>query len=218
LENLAKMGFEIKKNLEDGFFSFLLRVIGYIKKNYLGIWRAIIFESEIDNKCQKKNSDLKLNLRLATKKDIDSMDKENFKFNEKAKKYFIDRLEKGDRCILSLNNNKIIGYLWAMKDSMEITPFRHFTLSKNRAYLYNAFVLKEFRRKRVITAMHEYIYEILKKEGKRFIVLVIDADNKSSLKTRNSARDKKIGHIIHFRFFGLKYDHIKKKNLLYLQN
>jgi hypothetical protein len=105
-----------------------------------------------------------------------------------------------------------------MKDSMEITPFKHFSLSKNKVYLYKAFVLKEFRGKKVVGAIHEYLSDMLKKEGKRFVITSIDIENKSSLKPRFRAGDKIVGKVIHIRFFGLKYDYIKKKDLIYLQN
>ena len=212
------MGIRIKKYFEDGVFSFFLKVLNYIKKKYLGIWRVIILESKLKNTCFKKNTKLKLSFRLATKKDIKEMDNEKYGYSINSKKYFINRLEKGDRCILALYDKKIIGYLWAMKDFMEITQHKHIALSKDKVYLFNAFVLKEFRGQRIITVMHEYICDILKKEGKRIVVLVIDADNKSSLKTRYRCGDKRIGIIIRVRFFGLKYDYINKKVLFYLQN
>jgi 4-hydroxy-tetrahydrodipicolinate reductase len=64
-------------------------------------------------------------------KDIEEMDERLYDYSKNAKQYSIDRLEKGDRCILALYNDKIIGYIWVMRDTMEITQFKHISLSKN---------------------------------------------------------------------------------------
>jgi hypothetical protein len=212
------MGLEIKKNPNEGVFSFFLRVIRYIKRNFLGISKTIIFELDLENSGLKNAADLNLFFRLATKEDIGAMDEENYDYDQNAKKYLINRLEKGDRCILTLHDNKIIGYLWMMSGSMELTQQKHISLSKNRAYSYKEFVLKEFRGKRVHQSMYDYLIDMLKKEDKRFVVSTIDADNKSSLKTRGRGGFKIVGNIIRISFFGLKYDYLKKKDLFYLQN
>jgi ribosomal protein S18 acetylase RimI-like enzyme len=184
----------------------------------LGISKTIIFELDLENSGPKNVTDLDLSFRLATKKDIDVMDKENYDYDKCAKQYLINRLEKGDKCILTLQDNKIIGYLWMMSNFMELTQLKHISLSKNRAYSYKEFVLKEFRGKRVHGTMYDHLIDMLKKDGKRFVVSTVDADNKSSLKTRRRGGFKIIGNIIRIRFFGLKYDYIKKKDLFYLQN
>lgn len=212
------MDLEIKKNPNERIFSFFLRVIRYVKRNFLGISKAIIFELDLENPGPKNVTNLSLSFRLATKKDVDVMDKENYDYDENAKKYLINRLEKGDRCILALHDNKIIGYLWVMSDCMEITQFKHVSLSKNRAYSYKEFILNEFRGKRVHGVMYDYLIDMLKKDGKRFVVSVVDADNKLSLKTRGGGGFKIVGNIIRISFFGLKCDYINKKYLFYLQN
>lgn len=212
------MGIRIKKNSENKDLSFFLRVIKFIKNNYLGVSKAFIFELDLENPGKKTGIDLDVTFRLAIKEDIEAMDKENYNYDKNRKKYFIDRLEKGDRCILALHNDKIIGYLWIISDAMELCPSKYISLSKNRAYVYNGFVLKEFRGRKLHAAMTEYLIDILKKDGKRFVVSAIDTKNKTSLKTRSKHRYYIIGKLIHIRFFGLKYDYIKKKGLIYLQN
>ena len=209
---------KIKRNSEEGAFSFLLRIVRYINKNICGISKAIIFELDLENPGLKTVTDLDLSFRLATKKDIDAMDKEHYDYDKSAKQYTMDRLAKGDRCILALHNNKIIGYLWTMRDTMELTQFKHISLSKNRDYSYKEFVLKEFRGKRVHGSMYAYLIDMLKKDGKRFVVTAVDTYNKSALKIKRRGRYKTIGNIIYIRFFRLKYDYVKKKNLIYLQN
>jgi hypothetical protein len=209
---------KLKKKSEEGFFSFFLRIVRYINGNICGVSKAIIFELDLENPGPKTATDLDLSLRLATKKDIDAMDKEHYNYDKIGKQYSIDRLAKGDRCILALHNNKIIGYIWTMRDTMELSQFKHISLSKNRAYSYKSFVLKEFRRKRVRGTMFSYLRDMVKKDGKLFIVSTVDSNNKISLNMLSSSGYKIIGNIIHVRFFGLKYEYVKKKNLIYLQN
>ena len=209
---------ETKKNPNKRFFHFFLRVMKLINRNILGISKAIIFELDLENPSKRRATDLNLSFRLATKKDIEKMDKEHYDYDKKAKKYSLNRLEKGDRCILALYNNKIIGYMWTMKDAMELTQAKYISLSKDRAHLYKGYVLNEFRGRRVHQAMYNYSVEMLKKEGKRFIISVVDTDNTSSLKTKTGSEFKIVGYLVHVRFFGFKYDYIKKNELHYLQN
>jgi len=215
---MEKTGKKNKKNPKSGILSFLLRVIYYVKKCVLGLYKSKIFELDLEHPGPKIISDLNPSFRLATKKDILSMDKDHYDFDEKAKKHFIDRLKKEDRCILALYNRKIIGYICVMKNQMELRPYKYIFLSKNRSYSYKGFVLKEFRGRRLHGAMYGYLIDMLRKDGKRFVVSTVDLDNKPSLKTKSRGGYKIIGKITHLRFFGLKFDYIKKKNLSDLQN
>jgi len=207
-----------KKHKNGKIIYFLHRIINYVKKYIIGIYRAKIFELDIKNPGPRIVSDLNPSFRLAVKKDILSMDKDNYDFNKKNKVYFIDRLERGDRCILAIYKGKIIGYIWLIKDKMELRPKKYIDLGKNRSYSYKGFVLKEYRGRRIHGAMYGYIIDILKKDRKRFVVSTVDMDNYSSLKTKERGGYKTLGYLTHLRFFGLKYDHISKKNLNYLKN
>ena len=145
------------------------------------------------------------------------MNFENYNYDEKAKKYAEERLKKGDICVLALNKGRIIGYVWIMYYEFEISKNNLISLSKNRASTYNSFILKEFRGKRVRNSMDNYIYEILRKVGKEYLVCLIEKHNIASQKTRERAGYKKIWHIFEFRFFGLRYVYIDKNLLSYLQ-
>jgi len=199
--------------------NIFLRIINYFNNNVFGISQSIIFELDLKNPDSKRVTNLEITLKIATKEDIKKMDKKLYNYNKKGKKYSIERLEKGDKCVLAIHKGQVIGYLWTMKDTMELSQFNHIPLSKNRAYTYKSFVLKDFRGKRIHGSMYNYLCDLLKKEGKEFVISVINTNNKASLKTKSSIKYyKKIGKIINLNFFGLKYDYIKKKDLSYLQN
>jgi len=205
---------------EEGIFFFFLKVLKYINTNICSISKGILFELDLEKSYPKVAMELELSFRLASKKDIDSMDEEHYDYDEDSKQYAKDRLAKGDRCILALHNGRIIGYLWVMKDHLELALYKLLLLPKNKAYTYKGFVLKEYRGKRIHAAMYACIVDMLKKEGKRFVISAVDINNKPALKTKlkNRADYKTIGTLIHIKFFGLKHDYIKKKDLLYIQS
>ena len=204
---------------EESAFSLFKKILKYIKAKIFKISKVIIFELALVKSVSKVATELELSFRMASEKDINSMDEKHYGYDSKGKQYSKDRLAKGDKCILALHNDKIIGYIWLMKDHMELSQYNHIPLPKNKAYTYNGFVLKKYRGKRVHAAMYAYIVDMLKKDGKRFVISEVDEANKPALKTKNNERGefRKIGKIIQIRFLGLKYDYIKKKELKYLQ-
>jgi len=205
---------------EEGIFFFFLKVLKYINANICGISKKFIFELDLEKSYPKVTTKLELSFRWASEKDIYLMDEEHYDYDEKSKQYTKDRLAKGDRCILALHNGRIIGYLWVMGGHMELVPYKLILLPKNKAYTYKEFVLKEYRGKRIHAAMYAYIVDMLKKEGKRFVISAVDIDNKPALKSKSRDRGKYeiIGTLVHIRFFGLKFDYIKKKDLPHILN
>lgn len=192
-----------------------MRVFRYIKNNIFSISKVIIFELDLEKKYPKVTIEQELSFRLASEKDINSLDKKHYGYDKKSKEYAKDRLAKGDRCILALHNGKIVGYLWVMRDHMELATNKLLSLPKNKAYTYKGFVINDYRGKRIHAAMYARIVNMLKKEGKRFVLSAVDSKNKSALKTKlkNRADYEKIGTLVHIKFFGLKHEYIKKKDL-----
>lgn len=203
-----------KKNKQE----FFIKVADFFLENIFKIKKLIIFELDIENPTKIIPSPITLSFRFGTKKDIDSMDNMYYDYDAKGKKYSKNQFDKGDNCVLAINNNRIIGYVWIMKNYMELSKYNHIPISIKRSYIYKGFVLKEFRGKRVLNAIDNYIINILNKEGKKFIVTTVEISNKSSIKARDRLGFKKVGKIIQIIFFGLKYDYIPKKDLIYLQS
>ena len=203
---------------EEGFFSFILKTIRYINSNICGISKTIIYEYDLENPTPKIATNLDISLRLASEKDIDSMDEEHYGYDQNGKKYSKNRFKNGDKCILALYNKKIVGYLWVMYDNMELSEYKLVPLSKNKVYSYKGFVMKKHRGKKIHWAMYHYLIDLVKKEGKRYILSGVKTDNEPAIRIKEKGVYKKIGNVIHFRFFGLKHDFIKKDVLRYIQN
>jgi L-amino acid N-acyltransferase YncA len=197
---------------------FIIDKVNFLLINTFFINKLIIFELDIENPKKIIPSPINLSFRICKKKDIDLMDNEFYDYNEKGKKYSKNQFDKGDRCILAINNDRIIGYVWIMKNHMELSVYNHIPISTKRSYIYKGFVLKEFRGKRVLNAIDKYIIDLLNEDGKKFIVTTVSIYNKHSIRARERLGFKRVGKIIQMRFLGLKYDYIPKKELKYLQS
>jgi len=205
---------------DEGIFILSKKILKYLKSKMFQISKELIFELDLEKCVPRADSKIELSLRWGSKEDIDSMNEENYGYDQHGKNYSKERLDKGDKFLLALHNGKIVGYIWAMKDKMELSEFNHISLPFNRVYTYNTFVLKEYRGKRVQGAMYTYLINTLRRDGKRFAVDLTNTNNKSALEIKNKYRGefKIIGRVIQIRFLGLKYDYINKKDLKYLQS
>lgn len=202
---------------DEGLLSFFKRVLKFIASKTIDIRKLIIFELDLQSPVKKTYMQKDLFFKVATKRDIDSMNIEDYGDTERGRQYSKERQTKGDKCILAIKKGKIIGYVWIMKNHMELSSSNYISILSERVYLYKNFVLKEHRGKRVLNAIDYYLINVLRKEGKKYIVTTIDKGNKPAIKARDRIGFKRIGKIIQFRFFGLKYDYISKKDLTYLQ-
>jgi len=201
---------------EEGITSFFRKVLKFIALNLVRIRRVNIYELNLEDSVRRILPQVKISFRLAEVTDIESMDEENYGYNSEAKKYSVERLKKGDECVLALYNGKIAGYMWIMKGYMELSQFKHIRVPKNRAYIYNGFVLKEFRGKRILNAMDTFVIEKLRKEDKKYLVTTVAQDNKSPVKARDRMGFKKVGEIIAFKALGYQYSYVPKKSLDYI--
>jgi hypothetical protein len=161
-----------KKIAKEGLWSCVVQVLKHINTNICGVHRALIFELDIKNTEVPNVATVELSFQHASKQDIDALDEEQFPYDAKGKQYAYMRLERGDTCVLALHKGIIVGYLWMMKDEMELSEFHYLPLSSKRMYLYNAFVLPDYRRRGVCQAMDIYFYEMGKKVGKQCVVLI----------------------------------------------
>ena len=197
---------------------FFINSMEFFRENIFNIEKLKIFELNLENPIKEIFPQIEFTIRLGSKKDIDSMDLINYRYDFAGIQYSKDRLEKGDKFILAEKDGKIIGYTWVMENLMELSIYNHISLPNKRVYYYKNFVLKEFRRKRVLNAIDNYVINMLRKDKKKYLVTTVAVKNKPAIKARERIGFKRIGKIVHFRFFGLKYDFIPKKDLNYLQN
>jgi hypothetical protein len=202
-----------EKNLK----SPIVQKINFLIINTFFVNKLFIYEFDAENPEKIIPSPLNLSFRLCQRCDIDSIDSELYDYSESAKHYSKHQFDQGDRCILAINNDRIIGYVWIMKNNMELSIHNHVPISAKRSYIYKGFVINEFRGNRVLNALDKYVIGLLKQEGKKFIVTSVSFYNEPSLRARERMGFRRIGTILQIRFLGLKYDYIPKKQLQYLQ-
>ena len=202
---------------DNGFIAFAEKLFKYIAARIFTIRRVIIFELDLEEPVKKVDCQIKVSLRLASKNDIESMNKEDFDYDQKGKKHSRERLKRGDRCILALHNDQIIGYVWVMEGQMELSIDNLVPLPKNKAYVYKGFVAEQYRGKRVLNYLDKFLIEELKKEHKKCLLKTVDINNTQAVKASVRMGFKKAGNVIQFRILGQDHDYISKEDLLYLR-
>ena len=200
---------------DEGAISLIKKIIRYLASLILQVEKLYIFQLELKKSFPTIKSELDLSFRLAKKEDIENMNFDYYGFDKKSKKYCLNRLKKGDKCLFAIYKNEIVGYIWAMNDIIELEGSKSYKLPKNIVYTYNGFVIKKYRGKRIHGAMYTYLLDLFKKEGKQFVLSGVSSTNKSSLKTKNKERGnyKKIAYLYQIKIFGKYFVYIKKKDL-----
>ncbi len=198
-------------------WSFIKKWLGPVKRYILKrirITPMLIYELNLNKPAGKKSyGNRHLSFEFANLDDIKNLTYKECACDRNAKKYAIERFEKGDRCLLAKYRGEIMGYFWIMNRAMELSQFNHIPLPDHKAYLYRAFVVQSYRGQRILCAMHNYYYELLKAQGKTNILEIISIWNKSSIKAHKRIGMKPIGMIMQIRFFGFAHDCISKASL-----
>jgi hypothetical protein len=185
------------------------------------VWRVhrqYVMELDISGDLKKVDPLIPLSFRTATEEDILGMDEEATNFIPERKPYFVERLKKGDKCLLAFHQETLAGYLWLMYGRMELSKSVHMAISPDRAYIYNGFTRKEFRGKRVINALRSQWVDMLRADGKTCIVGTIYHDNASSLQSGFRTGYKNVGTIYQLRIFMIDYPYMPGKLKRYIQS
>ncbi len=190
----------------------------YISSMVFRLQRQLVFELDITSPLVKVKPLIELSYRMANSDDIASMDEKKTNFIPERKRFFIDRLQQGDQCLLAFHKETLAGYLWLMKGAMELSRSVHLSLPDHRAYVYNGYVINEYRGKRVINALRSQWIDMLRAEGKTRLVATVYHDNASSIQTIIRSGYEKIGTIWQTRVMLLNFPFLPRKERRYLQS
>ena len=202
---------------QEGFYALIIKSLRNILCKFFGIGNEIIFELNLESFSDEFQPRMELSFQFASETDLHIIQNEIYGYNNKGIKKSMERFHKGDKCLLSLYQGTIIGYVWIMRGRMERSSSQYIDLPDHRVYLYNGFVLEEFRGKRVLNSMDSFLIHRFKKEHKRTLITVVARDNISSIKARERMGFKRVGHITVIGLLGYQYGHIPKKDLTYLK-
>jgi ribosomal protein S18 acetylase RimI-like enzyme len=198
---------------EKGFKGSMKKAVSILFSALYRINRLLIYELELREPVTPITSDIDLTYGFATFNDIQSMNKEDYNYSWKGKRYSLQRLHQGDRCLLAFYGNEIVAYLWIMNGYMELSQSHHIPLPVGKTYLYKVFVVKNFRGKKILNAMHSYLFPLLYRENIRYLLTTVNVNNQSAIKAKTRSGFKEIGHIVHYRLLGFHHDYISPNDL-----
>ena len=137
------------------------------------------------------------NIREGTMGDVDAMSS----LEPKDKQIFIDRFKTGEYCVVSVYENKIIGYAWfSDKPNHLESRFKYdFIIPTDSIYAYDAFILPEYRIRGIWLFFQKFIFEKTKEISRKKVITMIDYDNANSLKTHI-----RFGYVIYKKVFFIK--------------
>ena len=200
----------------EGLTGLIKKAITIVSNYVFKYNKLVIYELDLRKPLKPVRAKMDLVFRIAQISDIEAMDKGSYNCSDKDKIYLFKRLEEGDKCILALHKERIVGYVWVMKDFMELSQSHFIHLPKNKTYIYKSWVLSEYRGQRVLNAIDNHIFAILKREKEEAVVTTVNITNTAAVKPRERIGFKRIGHILQFSSFGFMYNHISKKDLAVL--
>ena len=126
----------------------------------------------------------------------------------------LDLVSRGDKCLGLKANGKIVGFTWFRFDRFEYPPSKGFLLRENEAYLYDMFILKDYRGSNLAPLLRYRCYQELGKIGRTVLYSVSLIPNAPAIafKKKLNARTLSLGLYIrlgkglHFNLTLKKYD------------
>lgn len=104
-----------------------------------------------------------------------------------GKQRVMENLEGGDTCMGLKKDGRIAAFTWfstGNRGSIFYTP----SLKENEAYLYDVYVLEDFRRRNLATILRHKSYEVLVEMGRDTFYSITESSNKPSMRLK-----KKLG-------------------------
>lgn len=102
--------------------------------------------------------------------------------------------EKGDRCLLQLDGDALVGYAWLAASALvELTWGFHFNMAEDTVYNYKGFTAPAYRGKGFQPLRHLKLLEYVKSTGQHRLFSYVDQMNLSSLKGLKKSGYEKIG-------------------------
>ena len=116
------------------------------------------------------------------------------------KEFLIKRFKRGSKCLLIKKNDKVIGYTWFNLYACN-TPFFKFSLKENEAYLFDAYVLMEYRGKRIAPFIRYQCYKELHKLNRTVFYSISDYLNNQSIRFKEKLNAKFLSLTLYVNLF-----------------
>ena len=116
------------------------------------------------------------------------------------KEILTKRIKEGSGCILFKKKNKVIGYTWYNLSRCS-TIFYNQNLNENEAYLFDAYVLMDFRGKKIAPFVRYQSYIELQKLNKIVLYSISDFFNNQSIRFKKKLNAKFLFLMLYINLF-----------------
>jgi len=105
------------------------------------------------------------------------------------KEFLINRMKNGSSCLVVKKDGQLIGYTWFNFSECNSILYK-FPLKDNEAYLFDAYVLMDYRGKKIAPYIRYQCYKELKKLNKTTLYSISDLLNKQSINFKKKLNAK----------------------------
>lgn len=171
-----------------------------IRKNILDYEQVIIYEKALSN-IPTISSKIKVSVKRASCDDIRRISV----MRALDKNSLLKRLNDGHLCFIAERKGDIVGYCWVAFQELYIIEIDKKIKFKNGgACVYDVFVFREYRRKKIYQKMLVEIFRFLRKKGHKRALINVLSTNIPSQRGVENVGFKIIRNVTFFRLFGLK--------------
>jgi hypothetical protein len=179
---------------EQGTLKFSWLALRYILRRTIGLdwWKEILLERSLAEPIKEVVPKIQVLIRQGTENDLDK-----FKgiVSKKDYKRFQQRFQKGRICFVALDGEKVAAYSWISFNEFDTNKRKEMKLSEKEAYLFDIFVVPEYRNNRLQTALDTVRLNYAKSQGFAIAVTLIIATNTYSLKSANTSGFKPVNSL-----------------------
>lgn len=124
---------------------------------------------------------------------------------------FLSRFRLGDRCLLALEGEEIVGFLWfCVREAYqeEMTGYR-LAVPGTTVYPYDGYVSPAHRRRGILGQLYTVLYDWMAQHGRDTILILIFHDNDTSWQWHLKRGFTPLERILYLRVFGWRYYHVR---------
>ena len=127
------------------------------------------------------------------------------------KEFLINRIKNGSNCLVVKKDEKLVGFTWFNLSECDSILYK-FPLKENEAYLFDAYVLMDYRGGKIAPYIRYQCYKELKKLNRTILYSISDLLNKQSINFKKKLNAKFSLLLLYINLFNrLKFSRQIKK-------
>ena len=116
-------------------------------------------------------------------------------------KKILDRLKKGNKCFIIKKDNKIIGYTWCDFTMFTYPPNFWFKINQDEVYLFDMYILKASRGKKIAPYLRYQCYHKLSEIGRHIFLSYSDYFNRPAIRFKEKLNARLLRMCLNIRLF-----------------